>query len=65
MENCTPVNTPLPPGAVFEKSNEDECFDDVTEYHAAIESLMFASVTTRSDIAYSTILLAQFNGAPS
>lgn len=58
-----PANTPLPPGAIFEKSNEDERFDDVTEYCVAIGSLMFASVTTRPDVASSTNLLAQFNVA--
>lgn len=65
MENCKPANTPLPPGAIFTKSNEDDRFEDTTDYRAAIGSLMFAAVTTRPDIAYATNLHSQFNGAPS
>ncbi|POS85879.1 hypothetical protein EPUL_004378 [Erysiphe pulchra] len=65
MENCTLANTALLPGDIFVKSDEDKCFDNTTEFRAAIGSLMLASVTTRPDIAYSTNLLAQFNGEPS
>ncbi|KAI0995437.1 hypothetical protein K3495_g12742 [Podosphaera aphanis] len=65
MEDCTPVSTPLPPGATFTPSYDDEAFGDATKYRAAIGSLMFASVATRPDIAYATNLMSQFNGAPS
>lgn len=64
MENCNPANTPLAPGVIYEKSGEDEVFEDTTEYRSAIGSLMFAAIATRPDIAYATNLLSQFNGAP-
>ena len=65
MENCTPVHTPLPPSANYTPANDDETFEDVTKYRAAIGSLMFAAVATRPDITHATNLLAQFNGAPA
>ncbi|KAI1002210.1 hypothetical protein K3495_g5994 [Podosphaera aphanis] len=57
--------TPLPISAVFSKSTDDEVFEDPTRYRAAIGSLMFAAVATWPDIAYTTNVLAQFNGIPS
>ncbi|KAI0992481.1 hypothetical protein K3495_g15704, partial [Podosphaera aphanis] len=65
MESCTPANTPLPPGVIYSKAEEEESFDDTTKYRAAIGSLMFASIATRPDIAYATNLMSQFNAAPS
>ena len=65
MENCTPVYTPLPPSTNYTPANDDETFEDVTKYRAAIGSLMFAEVATRPDITHATNILAQFNGAPA
>ncbi|KAI0995928.1 hypothetical protein K3495_g12253 [Podosphaera aphanis] len=65
MESYTPANTPLPPGVIYSKAEEEESFDDTTKYRAAIGSPMFASIATRPDIAYATNLMSQFNAAPS
>lgn len=54
MENCNPANTPLAPGVMYEKLNENEIFEDTTKYRSAIGSLMFAAVATRPDIAFAT-----------
>ena len=65
MENYKPVCTPLPPSTTYTPSKDDESFENATQYHAAIGSLMYASVTTRPDICFATNLLAQFNSAPA
>ena len=65
MMDCNPISTPLENGRKFEKVSEGESPVNLTEYQAAIGSLIYAAISTRPDISVSVGLLSQFMTNPS
>ena len=66
LANCNPVTTPLDHNSKLQKRKEDDApAHSVTEYQAAIGSLMYAAVGTRPDIAFTVRHLSQFSSDPS
>ncbi|CAH2100381.1 unnamed protein product [Euphydryas editha] len=60
MLDCKPVSTPMVPSNKLQK--ESECLDDEQyKYRQLIGSLMYLSVCTRPDIAFTCSQLSQFN----
>ena len=66
MQDCKPVGTPVSTGSTLNnKATDDHDCVDQKKYPSAIGSLMFLSVCTRPDIAYSVNSLAQFTSKPT
>jgi hypothetical protein len=65
MEDCKPVATPLEPGKKFQELSDDEESFDVQTYQRAIGCLIYASVTTRPDIAAAVGTLSQYMSRPT
>lgn len=61
MENCKPVSTPIEPNLQFDPV-ETNCDRDLP-YQQLIGSLMYLSILTRPDIAFSVSYLSQFNNS--
>ena len=64
MEDSKPCKMPMNPNIWLMKTPEDRSHD-LPEYGVAIESLMYAAIGTRPDIAYSVQSLSQFTDNPS
>jgi len=64
MQDCKPVSTPADPGAKLMKSSKSEDSLDLQRYQSAIGALLYLSVSTRPDIAYSVSTLAKFSSNP-
>ena len=67
MADCKPARTPLPAGAVLEKSNSDAPATDSFRqtYQSIIGSILYAMLGTRPDISYAVTRLLQYNANPS
>ena len=65
MENCKPVATLLEAGKKFQKTAENEEAVDPQLYQQAICSLIYASTSTRQDIAAAVGVLSQYSTNPS
>ena len=66
MEDCRPVGTPVEPGKKFVKLiDEDEAFDDIQLYQAAVGSLNYAAIATRPDLSVAVGMLSKFMSNPS
>jgi hypothetical protein len=66
MEDCVITSMPLPVGVQYQPTTEnDQLFNDISQYHSAIGSLMYATITTCPDIAYAVNSLSQFNTKPT
>ncbi len=63
MNECNPVSIPLESGMKFQKS--DDSYIDITNYQAAIGSLIYAAISTRPDISISVGILSQYMTNPS
>lgn len=61
METCNPVTTPIAPGTKLSKYEDGEKKFGCLPYQSLIGSLMYLSVATRPDIAYTISYLSQFN----
>ena len=64
MRDCNPISTPLENGKKFNRLIESESPVDVTNYQAAIGSLIYAAISTRPDISVAVGLLSQFMTNP-
>ena len=69
LSDCTPVSTPLDPGAKLSTSMSPTTPEDIEEmrsipYLQAVGSLMYLAVATRPDIAYAVGVLARFSKNP-
>ena len=65
MQDCKPVGTPVNIGSTLNKATDDDECVDQKKYQSAIGSLMYLSVCTRPDIAFSVNSLAQFTSQPT
>ena len=65
MENCNPVSTPLEPGKQLRKSTEEEEGVDTHKYQEIVGCLIYASITTRPDIAHAVNILSQHMAKPN
>ena len=65
MQDCKPVVTPVSIGSTLNKATDDDECVDQKKYQSAIGSLMYLSVCTRPDIAYSVDSLARFTSKPT
>ncbi|KAH9668944.1 hypothetical protein KPL70_021590 [Citrus sinensis] len=66
MQDCKPVQTPLGPQFKLSAAptSEDESQMNEFPYAQAVESLMYAMVCTRSDIAYAVSVVSRFLSCP-
>ena len=64
MENCNPVSTPVEAGKQFHKRLDEACFDKQL-YQQAVGSLIYATTSTRPDLAASVGVLSQYMSDPS
>ncbi len=61
LENCKPVQTPLPTGYSPLK-NKGKCTDEErSSYQQIIGSILYLALGTRPDIIYAVILMSQFS----
>ena len=58
------TNTPLPTGIHLEKSKEPVALDTKTYYQQIIGTLIYATIGTRPNIAFTAMRLSQFNNNP-
>ena len=65
MEHCKPVSTPVNVGSKLEIAKDEEESINQQQYQSAIGSLMYLSVSTRPDIAYTVGTLARFSSKPT
>jgi hypothetical protein len=63
MDESRPVATPMAMKLQIRKPDEEAC--DPIIYQSMIESLMYAMITTRPDIAYAIGVLSRYNHDPS
>jgi hypothetical protein len=61
MSDCHPVGIPLDPGIQLRKIQPEDIIDNPTIYQSIIESLMYACIGTRPDLAFTITLLSQFS----
>ena len=59
------VGTPVNPGSHLMKTTEEEDTDEPRLYQSLVGSLMYLSVCTRPDLAYSVSTLAKFSSKPN
>jgi hypothetical protein len=64
MEDSRPVNTPIEPGFIQQKYKGQATKEDIKWYQQAIGSLLYASLLTRPDIAYTTSVLGRYASNP-
>ncbi|KAJ8463023.1 hypothetical protein ONZ51_g10516 [Trametes cubensis] len=65
MADCKPARTPLPAGAVLEKSSHTAAEHSRKRYQSLIGSLLYATLGTRPDISFAVQKLSQYNSNPS
>ena len=65
MADCKPVSTPVNIGSKLTKATDDDKCVDQQKYQSAIGSLMYLSVVTRPDIAFTVSSLARFSSKPT
>ena len=69
LSDCTPVSTPLDPGARLSTSMSPTTPEEIEEMHSvpylqAVGSLMYLAIATCPDIAYAVGVLARFSKNP-
>ncbi|XP_075157808.1 uncharacterized protein LOC142231074 [Haematobia irritans] len=66
MENCKPSSTPIPPGTILKKCEDENCNEIVDSkcYQSLIGSLMYLATISRPDISHTISKLSQFNSHP-
>ena len=65
MSECKPVATPMECNLKLMKASAGDSFTDKERYTSIVGALLYLSVRTRPDIAFSVGCLAQFSSAPS
>ena len=65
MGDCKPVGTPVSPGSHLVKATDDEEAVEQQLYQSLVGSLMYLSVCTRPDLAYTVGILARFSSKPN
>ena len=65
MADCKPARTPLPAGAVLEKSSHTAADHSRKRYQSLIGNLLYATLGTRPDISFAVQKLSQYNSNPS
>ena len=65
MDQCNPVSTPLEAGKQLTKTDEKEEGVDTRRYQEIVGSLIYASITTRPDIAHAVNVLSQQMAKPN
>ena len=65
MQDCNPLTLPLDPNTILRQSTDDKTNTDISRYQQIIESLMYATIGTRPDLAFTVTHLSQFNSNPS
>jgi hypothetical protein len=65
FSDCNPTATPMDPGMILQKSQEEVNVELQQKYQEAIGSLMYVMVQTRPDIAYAVSTVAQFSSNPN
>ena len=65
MEKCNPVSTPLEPGKQLGKTADEEDGVDTRRYQEIVGSLIYASITTRPDLAHAVNVLSQHMAKPN
>ena len=58
MKDCKPVTTPMNISSKLTKATDNDSCVDQQRYQSAIGSLMYLTVSTRPDIAYTVNSLA-------
>src|SRR5277367_2092106 len=65
MQNSNPANTPLSSGTRLTKATATELLADQKEYQSMVESLMYAMLTTRPDLAQCIQQISQYSQMPT
>ena len=65
MDKCKPVSTPLEPGKQLRKTSDEEVAVDTRRYQEIVGSLIYASITTRPDLAHAVNILSQHMAKPN
>ena len=65
MENCNPISTPLDSKIKLEPNKEQASRDEIKWFQGIIGSLLYITLGTRPDLAYSVIKLARYASNPS
>ena len=65
MNDCKPQESPVPTGTVFEKANELNAIEEVTEFQSIVGSMLYLANCTRPDILFGVAKLCQYISAPS
>jgi hypothetical protein len=65
MQDCKPVQVPLAPGKILEKSTSTSPPDATRKYQSIIGTLMYAMTGTRPDLAFAVSKLSQFASNPN
>ena len=65
MSDSSPVTTPLEPHTTLYKGTPEDIIDNLFYYQSIIGSLIYAVIGTRSDLAYTVMLLSQFSSCPN
>jgi len=65
MENSNTVSIPVPKGITLTKGITEQPKEQVTTYQSMIGSLMYLVTSTRPDLAYTILFLAQFSSCPT
>ncbi|KAI0996392.1 hypothetical protein K3495_g11788 [Podosphaera aphanis] len=65
FNNSHKISTPLDPNITLFKGIEEERINNVKEYQAIVESLMYLVIGSRPGLAYSVTLLSQFSSCPN
>lgn len=64
MLDCNSVNTPMETNLKLMKRTDKATSEEIQEYQRIIESLEYAAIATRPDIAFVVCRLAQFSSNP-
>ena len=66
MEHTHGVSTPMDPDVKLELAEDwgEKQLKDITDYQAAVGSLMYAALRTRPDISYAVAALSRYNSRP-
>jgi hypothetical protein len=61
MEKSNPVSTPMIENIKLSKESIEKQIEDLSYYQSIVDSIMYAVIETRFDLAFTVTLLSQFN----
>ena len=65
MQDCNPLSLPLDKNELLRQSTDEQDDTIKSRYQQIVRSLMYATIGTRPDLAFTVTHLSQFNSKPS